>query len=166
MKCELVAALLHRPKVLLLDEPTIGLDVVAQKNIREFIKKYNQKNKTTIILTSHYMDDIQELCERVIMINHGTVVYDGKLQVLIDKYAPYKLIKITGTEAFNKEELEEYAHIYSFDPFEAVLQVQRSEAKLLAAKLIQSALPIDDIVIDEVPIDDVIRQIFQTKGMV
>jgi ABC-2 type transport system ATP-binding protein len=166
MKCELVASLLHRPKVLLLDEPTIGLDVVAQKSIREFIKKYNKKNKTTIILTSHYMDDIKELCERVIMINHGTVVYDGKLSVLIEKYAPYKLIKITSTEYFDETKLKEYGELYSFDQFVAVFKVGRFEAKKIAAKLIESNLPIDDILIDEVSIDDVIRQIFQTNGQV
>src|SRR3990167_8318618 len=94
MKCELVAALLHKPKVPFLDESTIGLDVVAQKNIRDFIKKYNQKLKTTIILTSHYMEDIKELCQRVIIINLGRIIYDGKLDDLIKKYAPYKLLKV------------------------------------------------------------------------
>lgn len=86
MKCELVAALIHKPKVLFLDEPSIGLDVVAQKNIRDFIKKYNKESKTTIILTSHYMHDIEELCERVIIINFGKIIYDGPLQELIKNH--------------------------------------------------------------------------------
>ena len=83
MKCELIAALIHKPKVLFLDEPSIGLDVVAQKNIRDFIKKYNKESKTTIVLTSHYMHDIEELCERVIIINFGKIIYDGSLKELI-----------------------------------------------------------------------------------
>lgn len=86
MKCEIVASLIHKPKVLFLDEPSIGLDVVAQKNIRDFIKKYNKESKTTIILTSHYMHDIVELCERVIIINFGKIIYDGSLPELIKKH--------------------------------------------------------------------------------
>ncbi|MEK7623660.1 MAG: ABC transporter ATP-binding protein, partial [Patescibacteria group bacterium] len=86
MKCELVAALLHSPKVLFLDEPTIGLDVVSQHNIRQFLKTYNKEKKTTIILTSHYMEDVEALCERVVIINHGALMYDGSLQQLLDKY--------------------------------------------------------------------------------
>lgn len=97
MKCELIGALLHKPKILFLDEPTIGLDVVAQKNIRNFVKKYNQEKKTTIILTSHYMDDIKELCERVIIINFGRIIYDGKLTDLISHYAKEKVITVTKT---------------------------------------------------------------------
>ncbi len=86
MKCELIASLLHKQKVLFLDEPTIGLDVIAQKNIRDFIKKYNKESKTTIILTSHYMHDVEELCDRVIVINYGKIIYDGSLPDLIKKH--------------------------------------------------------------------------------
>ena len=86
MKCELVASLIHKPKVLFLDEPSIGLDVVAQKNIRDFIKKYNTESKTTIILTSHYMHDIVELCDRVIVINFGKIIFDGSLPELIKNH--------------------------------------------------------------------------------
>ncbi len=86
MKCEIVAALIHKPKVLFLDEPSIGLDVVAQKNIRDFIKKYNKESKTTVILTSHYMHDIEELCDRVIIINFGKIIYDGPLKELIKNH--------------------------------------------------------------------------------
>lgn len=94
MKCELIAALLHKPKVLFLDEPTIGLDVVAQKNIRDFIKKYNQEEKTTIILTSHYMEDISQLCKRIIIIDLGRIIYDGRLDDLMKKYASHKLLEV------------------------------------------------------------------------
>ncbi len=94
MKMELIASLIHSPKVLFLDEPTIGLDVIMQKNLREFIKEYNKKFGATIILTSHYMKDVEALCKRVIIINFGKILYDGLLSELIKKFAPYKLITV------------------------------------------------------------------------
>ena len=94
MKCELIAALLHSPKVLFLDEPTIGLDVVMQKNLREFIREYNLRYQATIILTSHYMGDVEALCKRVIIINNGKILFDGLLSNLASKIAPYKRIFI------------------------------------------------------------------------
>ena len=163
MKCELVAALIHNPKVLLLDEPTIGLDVVAQKNIRDFIKKYNKLKKTTIMLTSHYMDDIKELCERVIIINHGKIIYDGKLSELISTYAKDKMIKITATDPIEKINLEPFGDVEDYQEIRASIRVPREKVKEVAAKLISSNLPIDDILIDEMPIDDIIRAIFQDK---
>lgn len=161
MKCELIAALIHKPKVIFLDEPTIGLDVVAQKNIRDFIKKHNREKKTTVILTSHYMEDIKELCERVIIINLGEIMYDGQLDDLIKKYAPYKLLKITfdGNGAERKE-LEKYGEISEFHSYGCVIKVQRNEAKNTAASLLSSNLPVDDILIDEVEVDEVVRKIF------
>src|SRR5215468_745575 len=94
MKMELVASLLHQPKVLFLDEPTIGLDVVSQKTVREFLREHNAREKTTILLTSHYMTDIQELCKRVIIIDKGTITFDGKLSRVVDRFADFKLITI------------------------------------------------------------------------
>src|SRR5580692_7030832 len=94
MKMELIAALLHQPKVLFLDEPTIGLDVVSQKTVREFLRQHNARQKTTILLTSHYMADIQELCQRVIIIDHGTIFFDGQLSQIVDRFADSKLVTI------------------------------------------------------------------------
>ena len=94
MKMELIASLLHQPKVLFLDEPTIGLDVVSQKTVREFIRRHNAEQKTTILLTSHYMADIQALCERVIIIDHGKIFFDGKLSEIVDRFADFKLVTI------------------------------------------------------------------------
>lgn len=163
MKCELVAALLHKPKVLFLDEPTIGLDVVAQKNIRDFIKKYNQEKKTTIILTSHYMEDIKELCQRVIIINLGRIIYDGKLDELIKKYAPYKLLKVIFNGAgAQREELEKFGEVEELSRYACALKVKRTEVKEKAIALLSSDLPVDDIIIDEVDVDDVIRHIFNS----
>ncbi len=163
MKAELIASLLHKPKVLFLDEPTIGLDVVAQKNIREFVKKYNQREKTTIILTSHYMDDIRELCERVIIINFGKILYDGQLKTLIAEYAKDKIIKVTFTEKVEKEDLEQFGVIEDYQEVKADIKVARENVKTVAAKIMSSPLPIDDILIDEMPIDDIIIKIFQEK---
>lgn len=161
MKCELVAALLHKPRILFLDEPTIGLDVVAQKNIRDFIKKYNQEKKTTIILTSHYMEDIKELCQRVIIINFGKIIYDGQLDDLIKKYATHKLLKVSfNGQGVKRKEIEKFAEIARFNPYICIFKTPRAEAKNTAIGLLSSNLPVDDIIIDEVDIDDVVRQIF------
>ena len=159
MKCELVAALLHSPKVLFLDEPTIGLDVVSQNNIREFLKKYNQQRKTTIILTSHYMEDVEALCERVVIINHGAIGYDGNLKKLLDEHIDHKILEITFTEKMDKNSLQNFGEIKEFDPKRVVLEVPKNNAKNVAAQMLQT-LPVDDILINEVPIDEVIRKIF------
>jgi len=161
MKCELIAALIHNPKVIFLDEPTIGLDVVAQKNIRDFIKKYNQEKKATIILTSHYMEDIKELCDRVLIINLGEIIYDGGFNDLIKKYAPHKLLKITfDGGGIKREQLGKYGEIDEFYPYGAIIKVPRNETKNTAISLLSSDLPVDDILIDEVEVDDVVRKIF------
>ena len=159
MKCELVAALLHSPKVLFLDEPTIGLDVVSQNNIREFLKKYNQQRKTTIILTSHYMEDVEALCERVVIINHGAIGYVGNLKKLLDEHIDHKILEITFTEKMDKNSLQNFGEIKEFDPKRVVLEVPKNNAKNVAAQMLQT-LPVDDILINEVPIDEVIRKIF------
>ncbi|TSD01114.1 MAG: ABC transporter ATPase [Parcubacteria group bacterium Athens0714_25] len=165
MKCELVAALLHKPKVLFLDEPTLGLDVVAQKNVRDFVRKYNKLNKTTIILTSHYMEDIKELCERVIIIDKGKIIYDGKLDELIKKYAPYKKIKITfDSERISRDQLSEFGEVDEINSHFASLKVPREKTKEIASKILISSLPVDDILIDEMQADEVIRGIFSKEG--
>lgn len=111
MKCELAAALLHRPQILFLDEPTIGLDVTMQTNIRQFIAEYNERHGATIILTSHYMADVTALCKRVIVIDHGKLLYDGDLHALAEKIAPYKLIRVELAQALNGHRLEDYGEI-------------------------------------------------------
>ena len=99
MKMELIASLLHQPKVLFLDEPTIGLDVVSQKTVREFLRRHNAEQKTTILLTSHYMADIQALCQRVIIIDHGKLFFDGKLSEIVDRFADFKFVTIQCPQA-------------------------------------------------------------------
>jgi len=166
MKCELVAALIHKPKVLFLDEPTIGLDVVAQKSIRDFIKQYNEYEKTTIILTSHYMEDISRLCKRVIIIDLGKIIYDGPLDDLIKRYAPDKLLIVSfNARNVRREDVETYGEVLSIASDKAVLRIPRDQVKSSASKILSSNLPVDDILINEMEIDDVIRIIFSKKSV-
>lgn len=161
MKCELVAALLHSPKVLFLDEPTIGLDVVAQKNIRDFIKKYNEKKKTTIILTSHYMEDISQLCKRVIIMNFGKIIYDGQLRDLIKKYATHKILTVTfASNGIARKDVERFGEMVECEQFKVSFKIIRDKVKQVASEILSSDLPVDDILIDEVEVDEVIRGIF------
>jgi ABC-2 type transport system ATP-binding protein len=164
MKCELLMALIHNPKVLFLDEPTIGLDVVAQKNVRDFIKKYNALNKTTIILTSHYMADIKELCQRVVLIDHGVIAYDGLLSELITQYAPHKDIKVIFADGeITEAVLTDFGTVLEFSAHSAVVRVGREQAKEVAAKLLSSNLPVEDIEIKEEDIGAVISEVFKNK---
>ncbi len=165
MKCELAAALIHRPKVLFLDEPTIGLDVVAQQNIRDFIRRYNEEQRTTIILTSHYMEDISRLCRRVIIIDLGRIVYDGQLDDLVRRYARDKLLTLSfpaGTVP--RADVEVFGDVLSFSDGKAVLRVPRDRVKSAASKILSSDLPVDDILINEIEIDEVVRTIFGGKS--
>ncbi len=163
MKCELIAALLHDPKILLLDEPTIGLDVVAQKNIRDFIKKYNEQRKTTIMLTSHYMEDIAQLCKRIIIINHGMVIYDGLIDELINKYAGTKKIVVYFEKEVTRSDAEKFGKLKSFNSLEVVYDVERQKMKEIASAIITSDLPVKDIDITEEDVESIIRNIFTKK---
>lgn len=162
MKCELVAALLHSPKVLFLDEPTIGLDVISQTNIREFLKKYNKEKKTTIILTSHYMEDVEALCERVIVINHGTMAYDGSIKNMMQNYVQDKILEITFSEPQIKKNFQKYGDIKEWEKTRMVLDVPKTKIKQVAAEIL-TKFPVDDIMINEVEVEEVIRKIFQQK---
>lgn len=160
MKCELIAALLHSPRVLFLDEPTIGLDVVMQKTLRDFIRQYNQKYKATIILTSHYMDDVKELCKRVIIIDHGKILYDGKLENIVKKYARNKILSLTFDKEVTQKDLEKFGKVKSFESLKATIIVPVEKTKHVAARLLED-FPIDDINIEEIDIETIIREIFE-----
>ncbi|HEY1663324.1 MAG TPA: ABC transporter ATP-binding protein [Verrucomicrobiae bacterium] len=161
MKMELIASLLHQPKVLFLDEPTIGLDVVSQKTVREFIRRHNAEQKTTILLTSHYMADIQALCERVVIIDHGKIFFDGKLSEIVDRFADFKFVTIRceGANEFSAEKLAQYGEIQEKTDGAITFKVKRDRV-IAVCKLLLDDLPVTDIDIQEVPIEDVIRQIF------
>lgn len=166
MKCELIAALLHNPKVLFLDEPTIGLDVVMQKALRDFIKQYNAQYNATIILTSHYMGDVKELCPRAIIVDHGRKIFDGQLQDIIDKYARAKIVSLVFAKPIRKQDLIPFGEIKEFDEdgsdYSATLLVPRKQAAKVAAKIMDT-LPVQDLTIEEPPIEAIIREVFETK---
>jgi ABC-2 type transport system ATP-binding protein len=161
MKMELIASLLHQPKILFLDEPTIGLDVVSQKTVREFLREHNAKHKTTILLTSHYMTDIQELCERVIIIDRGAISFDGKLSEVVDRFADFKLITIQfeGTATYSAEAMAKYGEVVEQSPGALTLKVKRDRV-IAVCKALLDELPVSDIDIQEVPIEEVIRKVF------
>jgi ABC-2 type transport system ATP-binding protein len=161
MKMELIASLLHQPKVLFLDEPTIGLDVVSQKTVREFIRRHNAEQKTTILLTSHYMADIQALCERVIIIDHGKIFFDGKLSEIVDRFADFKLVTIQCEHAndLSAERLGQYGEVHEKTDSAITFKVKRDRV-IAVCKALLDDLTVSDIDIGEVPIEDVIRQIF------
>src|SRR5215471_9582651 len=160
-KMELIASLLHQPKVLFLDEPTIGLDVVSQKTVREFLREHNAKQKTTILLTSHYMADIQELCDRVIIIDHGTIFFDGRLSEVVDRFADSKLVTIQcdGAAQCSPEGLGKYGEVLEQAAGRIQLKVKR-ERVIPVCKALLDEMPVSDIDIQEVPIEEVIRRIF------
>jgi ABC-2 type transport system ATP-binding protein len=162
MKCELIASLLHQPRVLFLDEPTIGLDVVSQRVVRDFLREHNQKRKTTIILTSHYMADIQELCERVIIIDHGKLFFDGRLNDILDRFADFKLVTVQFQPATGQPTIDpaRYGEVVESTPGSLRLKVKRDRV-ISACKALLDELPILDIDIQEVPVEDIIRQLFQ-----
>ncbi len=162
MKFEMIASLLHHPKLLLLDEPTIGLDVVSQKTVREFLGDYNQRHGTTMILTSHYMADIQALCERVILIDHGQITFDGELSEVVDRFADHKLVTIQWDSAINREAewFAGFGEVIQLEDARVQLKVPRNQV-IPSCKQLLDQLPVTDIDIKETPIEDVIGKAFQ-----
>jgi viologen exporter family transport system ATP-binding protein len=160
MKCEIAAGLLHRPKVLFLDEPTIGLDISGQARIREFLREYNRRTGATILLTSHYMADVTALCERIIIIHHGKLKYDGGINDLSRKIAPFKLIGVRLAET-NSHDLRKYGTpVQNEEDWEKqYIQVKAEDVTRVTSGLLAD-LPIHDITITDPPIEDVIEQAF------
>ncbi len=160
MRMELVAALVHKPKVLFLDEPTIGLDLIAQQKVRDFIYEYNKKYDATIILTSHNMDDLVDLARRVIVIDQGKILFDGAFEELTNKFAKEKIIKAVLSKEYTAEELEKIGKVKKLAFPQVVLSVPRSATAMAAAELLQN-FPVEDLTIEEVPIEDIIRKVFR-----
>lgn len=160
MKCEIAAGLLHRPKVLFLDEPTIGLDITGQARIREFLREYNKRTGATILLTSHYMADVTALCERIIIIHHGQLKYDGGINELTRKIAPFKLIGVRLAES-NLHDLSKYGTpVQNDEDWEKTyIQVRAEDVTRVTSGLL-AELPVHDITIADPPIEDVIEQAF------
>jgi viologen exporter family transport system ATP-binding protein len=162
MKCELAAALLHRPKILFLDEPTIGLDVTMQARVREFLIEYNRRHGATILLTSHYMADVVALCRRVLVIDHGRLVYDGDLEALVERISPVKYIRLVTHQPIRSDELSRFGEVRSQEAFKATLAVPRERTSVVAAQLFQ-LMPIDDITIEDPEVEEIIGRIFTEK---
>jgi ABC-2 type transport system ATP-binding protein len=158
MKMELIAALIHEPRVLFLDEPTIGLDVVSQKRVREFLRVYNEDHRIVTLLTSHYMQDIEELCDRVLVIDHGKIFFDGPLAEIVDRFSSYKILSLT----FEKEgmrDLSGFGEVTEQTPVSVQLKVPRAKVTETCRQLLE-ACDVSDINVQEVPVEEVIRQLF------
>jgi ABC-2 type transport system ATP-binding protein len=159
MRAELAAALLHRPRLLLLDEPTIGLDVIMQKKVREFVRGYNRRTGAAILLTSHNMTDVTELCRRVIVIERGRLLYDGPLDRLVARYADHKILRARFDGPFETARLAALGTVVSSDESRASLQVPRARVAASAAALLRD-FPVADLDVEEVDIDDIVRRLF------
>jgi ABC-2 type transport system ATP-binding protein len=157
MKAEICGALLHRPAVLFLDEPTIGLDVTAQKRIRAFLAEYNQRTGATVLLTSHYMADVQALCKRVIVIHHGRILFDGALASLADQFAATKTIGVTLLDG--TPDLSKYGEVLGSEDGRTTIRVSRADAPKVTTKMLRE-LHIADLTIEDPPIEDVIEHVF------
>jgi ABC-2 type transport system ATP-binding protein len=154
MKMELAAALLHRPEILFLDEPTLGLDITMQKRIRTFIAEYNQRHAASVLLTSHYMADVEALCQRVIVIDHGCILFDGDLAALVTRLAAYKELSVTlaGADA----DLSDYGEVRSRDGERVTLRVPKAQTPLVTARLLADHTVLD-LTVEDPPIEDVIE---------
>ncbi|MEQ9359268.1 ABC transporter ATP-binding protein [Coleofasciculus chthonoplastes] len=160
MKAELLAALLHQPQVLFLDEPTLGLDVNAQLAVRNFLREYNQRTGATVLLTSHYMADITALCQRVLLIYEGQMIYDGSLEGLLNRFAPYREVKVELAQPLSKEELSGYAEIEAIDGLAVRFLVQREKLTSTVARILAD-LEVIDLTVSDPPIEEVIGRVFR-----
>ena len=161
MKAELLAALLHRPQVLFLDEPTLGLDVNAQASVRDFLREYNQRYQATVLLTSHYMADITALCRRVLLIHSGQLVYDGSLEGLLERFAPYREVKVDFAQEYPTEVLSNYGEIESVTGQMVSFLVRREKLTKTVTRLL-TELDVADLTVTDPPIEQVVGQVFQT----
>jgi ABC-2 type transport system ATP-binding protein len=157
MKVEIIGALLHRPKILFLDEPTIGLDVTMQRRIRSFIDDYNRSNGATILLTSHYMADVEALCKRVIVIHHGIILYDGELSGLVERFSAFKTVQVTL--ANSGDNLDSYGEIISQEGAVVTLRIPKVDTPQVTARIL-TEIAVDDLTVEDPPIEDAIEHVF------
>jgi ABC-2 type transport system ATP-binding protein len=160
MKCELVAALLHQPEVVFLDEPTIGLDLVSQKRIREFLRELNRKTGCTIVLTSHYMQDVVELAQRVVVIDHGSLVFDGEIHQLVNLYGSDRQLRLTFGGSDPIPDLSQFGKVLQSIEREVTVSVPKAQVAQAASRILQT-LPVVDIGIEEVAVEEVVRRLFE-----
>ena len=159
MKCELAAALVHRPRVLFLDEPTIGLDVSMQAVVRDFVQRYNERYGATLILTSHYMEDVQRLCPRVIVIDRGKLVYDGALEELVTRIRPDKRVILRFARPVDTADLAGFGTVVRHGPGESVLDVHKDAVNRVLAEAL-ARLPVSDLTVEAPPLEEVMSELF------
>lgn len=162
MKMEIIASLLHEPRVIFLDEPTIGLDLISQRKIRDFLKFYNQQKKTTILLTSHYMNDIEDLCKTTIVINHGMVVYNGSLSGVNGSLGDKKRIRLEFNQKIEEAVLQSYGVLREYGGFTALLEVDKVDLQQISKQLLEK-FPVLDFNIQDIPLEDGIARLFGAK---
>jgi ABC-2 type transport system ATP-binding protein len=162
MKCEIAAALLHQPKVVFLDEPTIGLDVTMQRRIRSFIGEYNRRFEATVLLTSHYMADVEALCRRVIVIHHGKLLFDGELAQLVQKFTAYKTIVVELGDC--QADLSVYGEVITCADGHFTLRVPKAKTARITERLLAD-LPVIDLLVEDPPIEEVIEQVFAQEDV-
>ena len=160
MKAELLAALIHRPQILFLDEPTLGLDVNAQVSVRRFLKEYNRRYQATVLLTSHYMADITALCKRVLLIHQGELIYDGNLEQLLEQFAPYREVTVDLAMDYAPDHIATFGELKALDGRVARLIVQRQDLTDVVARIL-SGLQVTDLTITDPPVEEVIGRVFQ-----
>jgi ABC-2 type transport system ATP-binding protein len=160
MKMELIAALLHSPEVLFLDEPTIGLDVVAQHNIQQFLRFYQEERRITILLTSHYMKDVAALCRRVIVINDGVIQFDGSLSQIVDDFSTTRLVRLRLAEGQSADGLDRYAQVESIELPKVTLRCQRTNVAKILARVLDD-FQIEDVAVEDPPLEEVISKLYQ-----
>jgi len=161
MKCEIAAALLHRPSVVFLDEPTIGLDVTMQRRIRAFITEYNRRFGATVLLTSHYMADVEALCRRVVVIHHGRLLFDGDLSLLVQKFTAHKTIVVQLEEC--EADLHSYGEVISCADGHFTIRVPKAETAHVTERLLAD-LPVIDLLVEDPPIEEVIERVFAQEN--
>jgi len=164
MKAELMAALLHQPQVLFLDEPTLGLDVNAQVAVRAFLKEYVRKHQATVLLTSHYMADITALCKRVMLIHQGALMYDGTLEGIVDRFSPLRDVVLELAQPVDREILEKYGQVEKLEGRSVRILVTRDALTSTVSRLL-AEVPITDLTVTDPPIEEIIGKVF-TQGNV
>jgi ABC-2 type transport system ATP-binding protein len=159
MKCELLAALLHQPRILMLDEPTLGLDVNAQDAMRRFLREYNREFGATVLLTSHYMADIVALCPRVLLIHEGRLIYDGSLSGLVERFAPYRQVRLELSRPVEREVLARFGEVETLEGLRAVLIVERGRLTETVARVL-AELELQDLAVSDPPVEQVVGRLF------
>lgn len=161
MKAELLAALLHHPQVLFLDEPTLGLDVNAQVAVRQFLQQYNERYDATVIITSHYMADITALCDRVMLIHQGSLIYDGSLDGLLERFAPCRQVTVELSQTIPRDKLAQYGDIEAMEGQQVKFFVAREDLTATISRIL-AQLPVSDLSVNDPPIEEVIGRLFAT----